>query len=1352
MNIRRTYLFISLVLIFCFLNINGQNQDILKQISTEHGLSNNRITSMIQDGLGFIWVGTKNGLNKYDGVNFKKYNQKNSGISSNDISSLLIDKKGRIWIGTIGGGVNIYNPSKDKFQVYKNSNVNQDIISSNDIHAIIEDNHGNIWLGSEMGIDLYVEKSKDFKTFRHQAENKGSLNFISVWTIIETVDRNLFLGTYGDGLYTFDIISEKFTPIVPSFEKEDNLSLEFINTLLYGKEDELLIGTNGSGLLSLDLKTNNLTGFFSSNNKVDAPIIRTLYKDRNQNIWIGTDGDGIIRLSKDNISNLSIKQYVYDNRLRTSLSNNTVNNIFEDNQSNIWIGTAWKGLNVIKKRVNNSSFYFSDGMGYNASPVLSVFKEESILWMGTDGNGLNKYDLETKEVTNYHTSIKAPLGGDYIQLVKKKSNGQYWIGTFANGLILFDSQKGKIKQFKRDNLNETSLPYNDVRDIIELPTGDLWVGTWGGGLSFLDFKTEVFKNFRFSKNNKNSLSNDNVISLLLDKEGGLWIGTHGGGLNRFDTKTNQFSSYKVSEQGEKSIGSNYIFDLLLDKAGILWLATKEGLNRFDTRTQVFKKFAVGNSAITNTVVSLIDDSYGNIWMGTKEGLFKYNIKTNTIEEFETDFNEFHVNSVCKDSQGVLYFGGVDGVISFNPNTIFANTVNPKVLFTDLKLFDKSVPVGDHEILKRNISIADEVTINYNQSVITFEFSALEYPFSDANYLVKMEGFEDNWRAIGNQQTATYTNLSSGDYVFKVKTQKKNNSLDEVGFSELKIKVLPPFWKTWWAYLTYLVLFIILLWVIKHYTLAWIEVKNNLRLEKLQREQEDKLHELKQRFFTNISHEIRTPLTLIIGTINSLMRSNVDAKEQKQLTNLRRSTGRLMNLVSELLNIRKLETGNINLHVSENDMVFFIHEIFLAFSQHAIANNIDYKFDKPENKIYVWFDKIQLEKTIYNLLTNAFKFTSSGDKILLSVFEDRGAVKIVVNDTGQGIPKDKLPQIFERFYQNEDAISENLGFGIGLSIAKDIVELHSGQIKVESVLEKGSRFIITLPLGKAHFNQEQIASEINEEDIISNYSKTTANNFGVNEFEKSLVLIVEDNPHLLDYLAGLMSQNFQVIVAENGKIGLELAKEKSPDIIVSDVMMPVMDGITLCSEVKTNILTSHIPVILLTARTMVENIMEGFEMGADDYLVKPFNEDVLKVRIKNLLASRKHLREKYINEILLSPKEMAFTSPDQEFLTKLNGIIEAQIDNSEFSIEELAAEMAMSHSNLYKKIKALTAMTTVAFVRDFRLKRAAQLLKQGNMSVIDVCFKVGYTDRRHFSQEFKKKFSITPSAYAKENLI
>lgn len=1342
-----------IVSLFFFNTVVSQNDDRFVHLSVKEGLSNGRVVSIVQDSLGFVWIGTKNGLNRYDGSSFKKYNQKNSGLSSNDVSSLLVDNKGLLWIGTTEGGVNVYDPKKDRFEVFQNTGEENKRLSSNEVHTIKSDQKGNIWIGTKLGIDLFNRDRNRFETYQYYLENGSALNFLNVWSIAEDFRGNLILGTYENGIYQFDTKTRRFEKyqVGSNFNEKDH-TLKFINDLFYLSERDLLVGTNGDGLFRLNIDTGVLSHFFENYPEFDAPMIRKIYRDTNQNIWVGTDGDGIVKIEQKKYFKWDITQYLHDNRLRFSLANNTVNAIFEDNQSNIWIGTAWGGINIFEKKANNNSFYFSDGIGYNPSPILSVLKEGEELWTGTNGNGLNNYNTKTKQNTRFHDKSKMTFDGDFVQLIKKRTNNTYWIGTFANGLFLFDPVKGIRKRYNRGD-NSNALSCNDVRDVIEVTPGKLWVGTWGGGLSFLDLDKETFKNYRHSENMPNTLSSNDVVSMSYDEKGLLWMGTYGGGLNRFDLKSRTFQSFKTFHGAKNELEGNFIFDLFDDKRGTLWLGTKSGLKRFDKKTEVFEHFTVGNNTNSNTVVSLIGDEFGNIWMGTKAGVFKYNRQSKKIQRIESEINEFHIGAVCTSPEGELFFGGAEGVISFSSKRTVHQKTLPKLLFTELKLFDKLVNVGDGSILKSNISLVDEITLNHKQDVISFGFSVLKYPFSATEYKIKMEGFEDHWREIGSEGTATYTNLSPGKYIFKVQSDGVGPLSQSESYAELRVEVLPPFWMTWWAYLIDTIIFLVIIWFVRHYTLAWMAVKNNLRLEKLQREQEDKIHKLKQRFFTNISHEIRTPLTLITGTINSLMKSNVSSREQKQFSNLRRSTGRLMNLVSELLNIRKLETGNTQLHVSKNDIVLFIHEIFLAFSQHAIGNNITYKFNKPNNPLHVWFDKIQLEKTIYNLLTNAFKFTSSGDGITVSVLPGNENVNILVEDTGKGIPYGKLSRIFDRFYQNEDTIVDSTGFGIGLSIAKDIVELHSGSIQVKSELEKGSCFTITLPLGKEHFKSEQIASDkINDENSISNYRSDSHRDFDTEGFYDAKILIVEDNIHLLNYLKELLSQNFETITAENGKVGYELATKELPDVVVSDVMMPVMDGIRLCSKLKSSILTSHIPVILLTARAMVENIMEGFETGADDYLVKPFNENVLMIRIKNLLISRKQLREKYTHDLLLSPREMSFISPDQEFLMKLNDLIERNISNLDFNIEKLAIEMAMSHSNLYKKIKALTGMTTVGFVRDFKLKRAAQLLKQNKIAIIDVCFRVGYTDRRHFSQEFKKKFKMTPSAYAKENLV
>lgn len=1086
--------------------------------------------------------------------------------------------------------------------------------------------------------------------------------------------------------------------------------------------------------------------------------ITSIVQDSIGFIWIGTDGHGVLKISSaQNDGELIIDQYINDSGFQASLTNNTVNTIFEDHQENVWIGTAWKGLNILTKGSSYVNFIYSDVYGHNASPVLSVFKEEDEIWMGTDGLGLSVYNINNESIKFFNKKNNNSIGGEYIQKISPAKNGQYWIGTFANGLILYDYEKGIINQYKRDSNNKFSLPYNDVRDIIELPTKDLWVGTWGGGLSYFDSKEKVFRNYRYN-NIFNSISSNNVLSLLLDKNK-LWIATFGGGLNYFDIKTKQFTHFLV-DNNPKSISSNYIFSLLADKHNsCLWLGTKDGLNRFNLKTKEFEKIEIGNTVNSNLIVALIHDNEGNVWMSTKGGIFMYDPKTEQIEALPEIYQEFHINSVFKDTEGILYFGGIDGVISFDPSTKRAYSNNPPVLFTDFKLFNKDATIGSGKEINNHISYEENILLNYNQNVFSFRFSALQYPNSNKTlFAIKMEGFEDQWREVGTQNTSTFTNLSPGDYVFKVKSQMRNGIWNDDNIAKINIKILPPFWNTWWAYLGYLIISLLFLFIFQRYSIKWSKMKDKLKLEILHREQEDKLHKLKQRFFTDISHDIRTPLTLILGSLNSLLKDNIEFSRQKPLLSIKKNTNRLLNLVNELLNFRKLETGGIKLKVSECNIVPFVNEIYLTFSQQAIIKKIDYQFESTVDKVPIWIDKIQMEKAIFNVLSNAFKFSQGGDIININVSDQPEYIKIVVSDTGLGIPKSKLKSIFERFYQNENSNPKQKGFGIGLSIAKDIIELHSGTIEAQSELNQGSEFIIILPKGNTHFDISDVITIDNDEDHIKNYGFNNKENIATvqiplkGEFSESVILVIEDNPHIRKYVSELLSKSYTVIQASNGKEGLNKTIEYVPDLVISDIMMPIMDGMSFCYQLKTDMRISHIPVLILTAKTLIADKIEGYETGADDYLTKPFNEDILQVRVRNLLKSRSILRENFLREGITRPKDIELNSPDEEFLTKLVNIIEINIEESEFKIDQLSRDIGMSHSNVYKKTKALTGMTILGFVKDFRLKRASHLLEQNKISILDVCFKIGYTDRRHFSQEFKKKFGMSPSQYARDNAI
>ncbi|WP_420321283.1 hybrid sensor histidine kinase/response regulator transcription factor [Flagellimonas sp.] len=1340
------YSFKSILVLFFLVLVRatffGQHDHRFISLATDDGLSNGNVTAIVQDSIGFVWIGTKNGLNRYDGKHFKIYTQQNSSLSSNDISDLLIDQSGRMWVGTIGGGISRYDLALDSFVRYTpEEDINRQGLKSSIVHYLFQDSKERVWASTDGGLSLFEEESQSFTTFIN-SNVKGEMlsEANNILSFYEDPKGRFWVGTNGAGLYHFDPGTKRF---MKYGSNNSDIFPDYILDITGFDHDKLLLGTAGNGLIGLNLEDGALFDIFKEN-KLDGPqIVRTFRKDNESNIWIGTDGDGLYQM----LPNGTIKaHYLKDNQLPSSIANNSINAIFQDNQQNLWFGTAWRGLSVWQKQSENVLRYYSDGIGYDSQPVLSIYANDERLVMGLDGSGLSFLDLAIDNPKNVDSETVIEDGASFIQCISPLKENRYWLGTFTNGLLLFDKDKGVQKQYKREGVGN-SLPFDDVRDIIKLPSGNLWIATWGGGVSYFDIQKQHFTNYKHHSDSVGTLSNDNAIALL-DDEDYLWVATHGGGLNRFDKTKKQFRSYHPTENEKTSLQSNYVFSVKKGNDNDLWLGTKNGLSRFDKKQETFINYAIGNSINSNTVVSIAIDRNGFLWTGTKNGIFRFDSKTGKSFPIPDTQSEFHINAVYLDSQGKVFFGGIDGVTSIDTKMPLAQVAEPAIVFTEFKLFNESQSVSKEGVLSRNIAISDKLTLKPNENVFTLGLANLQFPITiSEGYEVKMEGFEEEWRSIGAQSSITYTNLSPGTYTFRARQEGFENSLGK----SIHIEVLPPFWRTWWAYIAYVLAFMALLWLYRYYTLKWVEIKNSLKTEKLRREKEDEVHKLKQRFFTNISHEIRTPLTLIMGTLNGLVKTNHNAKEQKQLTAVKHSASRLMTLVNELLNIRKLETGNVDLHVTQNNLVTFVQEIFVAFSQQAIAKNIDYEFTPKMKALEVWFDKTQLEKTIYNLLTNAFKFTPEGGAIEVIVKEKNDFGIVNVKDSGPGIPSEKLAHVFERFYQNENELTHNIGFGIGLSITKDIVELHNGVITAKNRKNKGSSFEIGLPLGEGHFSDSQIVKDAIDVDHTTHYRATgTGELWDTDSSENATILVVEDNDYLRKFLVELLSKEFNLLEAANGKVGLDLAKEHLPDVVLSDIVMPEKDGVSLCYDLKTNMLTSHIPVVLLTARDMVESIMEGYDTGADDYLVKPFHEGVLKTRIRNLLHGRKQLREHYVNETLLNPKEVAFTSPDQEFLSKLQDILENKLNEPEFHIDNLASEMAMSHSSMYKKLKALTGMTLVAFIRDFRLKRAAQLLQQHKFAIADVSFKVGYTDSKHFSREFKKKFGKNPSQFAKDH--
>ncbi len=1343
--------FLSICSVFlpCF----SQSQVLFNKINQAKGLSNDRVSSIVKEKNGFVWIGTENGLNRFDGDKIKIYNKQNSALSSNDIAVLLIDHKGEIWIGTFGGGLNLYNPSNDKFVTYKNIPNDNTSIPSNELNTLFEDSKGTIWLGTKNGISFFNEKEQIFKTYKFESKNINSISHNDVRSIYEDGNKNLWIGTFGGGLNKFNPATGKFNRIKSS----STISPDYIHSICGINKNEILIGTSGKGLLTLDV---NSLSFQKKSFGIDKTIniVRCIKRAQNGSIWIGTDGVGLFKIKNINSSNPLVNNYSNDSQLESSISSNAIYAIMDDEKSNIWLGTAWNGVDVLSLN-KDYTFLPSSNKGESPISVLSIYKNKEALFMGLDGKGLTVLPEKTKIAKHYNSKNKNSIGDDYIQYINEARNGKLWIGTFVNGLVNFNYKTGSFTQFKQKIGDPKSLSFNDVRYIVEDEKNNIWIATWGGGLNYYNVITKEFIIFKEKKGDIHAISSDNVISLQKDGHS-IWLATFGGGVSLLDTKTNQFKVYKSIEGNPNSISSDYLYSILKDSKGNIWMGTAgEGINLLDTKTKKINRFDNYKNVRYQTVTAIIEDNKGLIWFSTKQGIFNYDYTTKAFKSFSNLKEDYHINSCFKDEKGMLYFGCSKGVIKFNPETIKVKNITPEVKFTSFKLFNKEVSIGEDQILKNDISFSKNITLKHDQDVITFEFAAMLFPSSaGCEYQIKMENFDKNWRSIGKEGSATYTNLSSGDYVFKVRSRELGSEWTNQ-YSSLNITILKPFWLEWWAFLMYAILGILLFYALMKYIISWENMKADLRFEKFTHEKDVELYNLKQDFFTNISHEIRTPVTLILSSINKLLKNNELSENQPQnpFGTIKKNGEYLLNLVNELLDFKKLEQQQIKLKVVKGDWVMFSKEIYLSFKEFAYQKDVKFEFECSSPNIDLWFDKNQMEKVLYNLFSNALKFTKSGGSIKLSITETDTEVQLELVDQGIGISKKHLSKIFNRFYQAHDSNSiDGAGFGLGLTISNEIIKLHHGEITVKSKKGAGSTFTIILKKGNSFFNEAEIGDSETNDELIDNYFTTKQDKVEVlvqsaesPAVKEQKLLIVEDNVDINNYIAELLSDEFTILQAYNGKEGLEMALEKLPDLIISDVMMPIMDGIELTHNLKSNIITSHIPVILLTARASFMNKMEGFETGADDYVTKPFNESLLRARIKNILKNRSLLHEKFHSEDTEDIGEFIKNKKDQEFLENLGLFIEKNIDSDNLAANLVAQELGMSHSVLYKKLKTLTGLSLVEYMRDYRLKKAKQLLKTKQYTLSEVCYQVGYSDRKYFSKLFKERFGNPPTFYTKE---
>jgi ligand-binding sensor domain-containing protein/DNA-binding response OmpR family regulator len=1334
-------------LLFVFIpSAYAQNENIqFEHITVERGLSQSSVLSIAQDSAGFLWFGTKDGLSRFDGRQFQVYKHDpvdHSSLSSSlNINALLTDSKGNLWIGT-QNGLNKYLPESNTFTRFQYHPKQKNTISNNAIRCIYEDRQNNIWIGTDSGLNKLVN-GEYFERFMSRPANGIAHN--TVKAIYQDSNHTLWVGTQ-NGLTSivFKNSTYRFKTYTHNPKDDKSIGANDINSLTEDFNHNLWIGTHFKGLNLFDRQNGTFKHFTAqpgNKNSLSSNVTRKVRVLKDGKIWIAT-------LNGVNIYdpvNHKFQVLQHDPEDPTTLNQNSTYDILQDNAGSVWVGTYYGGVNVYHANVIPFKIYkhysYKNSLSSN---IISAIVEDSKsnLWIGTEAEGLNYYDRATGKFTHFRSnSGKAnALSSNLIKAISIDKTGGVWIAAYESGLDYYSPKTGRFKNYKLKPSNNNSLNANRVTSLLNDEQGRFWVGSKNGLYQYHKEKDD-FESLLGSKD-VNHLSAKAINFIFEDINGTIWVATADG---VFCLKKDARSFKKITLRNNKTALNN-INCIQQDSEGIIWLGSyNAGLIAVNTQKGIVNIYTTHQGLPANNITGIVEDNDGYLWVSTDKGLAKLEsglFKVYTRKD-GLPGNVFNYNSVLKDSKGLLFFGGYNGLVSFLPENFTENNRPPAIVFTGLKLFGKNVNINDESrLLPKSLNEIDKIIFSYDQNVFSVDFSVLNYIKSGKNkYAYKLEGFDDFYNYTDNP-TAAFSNLPYGEYTLFVKGAN-NDGIWSKDITSLKIIIKPPFWKTWWAYLFYSLIALGVFFLFTRFLLVRALLKR-----------EHDVNTMKLDFFTHVSHEIRTPLTLILGPLEKIIQETQENRNiNRQLLGVNKNVKRLSRLVNELMDFRKIESGKMKLNVTNENIVSFSNEIYLSFQQIAILRNINYQFIANESIIEAFFDKDQLEKVLYNLLSNAFKFISDHGTITLKINKQAGGIKIEVSDNGPGIPKESRDKIFTDFYQAGSPSERKGGTGIGLALSKSIAKLHHGDLFLEDKIDE-TCFSLVLKTGKSHFKKEDIKEPLNSESAhiytlqseVDHIIYANEANKSDSDLQKPLILVVDDNPEIRNFLIQSLQNNYEVIDAEDGEKAFLLASDKIPDLIISDVMMPVMDGFEFCRKIKSDERTSHIPVILLTARSGDIHELDGLKTGADSYLTKPFSMQKLQINVSNLLVLQENMRKKFGQQLTLEPLNIIIESSDEEFLQKVLALLEKNITNTDFNVNQFASEIGMSTPIFYKKIKALTGLTVNNFVKSFRLKRAAQLLEQNAGTVYEISYMVGFNDAKYFSKEFRKQFGQSPTEY------
>ncbi len=1360
-----------------------QLHGLFEQYSSQKGLSQNDVRCIFQDSFGYIWVGTHGGLNRFDGYSFKNY-IRNEGstysISSNLISSITEDTLGNLWIGTDDMGVMLLDRKTDTFIHYYNTEKNPQLLTDNHIQSIFTDKANNIWAVSLNGFNILTLAPESEADHKHKERTTiikyPTSESFQLFGVVEDPSGTIWLGT-SKGMSRYLGLDKQGNHQFINYENELIPSVRHLTT-----NDTSLILSTGSSLISMPYKSisNNELQF----HLVKRPVqVSQLISDSNGNIWY-TNRRGV-HVIYENEGALKTHDFAHDWSDPKSLSSNIATFVMEDNTGMIWVGTNGGGLNLYnpKRRSFDHHRRNSEKGSISYNKIRSIEEDhQGNIWFGTEGGGINLALNDEKKgvdfVNGFQNFEVNPNQENYAFALLDASfekRHRTFIGT--GYLSFFEAiDRDKSGRYHQSTV-QTFRPGGPVFDLFQDSKTNIWLATYGKGL--FQLKMNANGDIIGSRNytTAEGLSSNIVRSIAEDKKGNLWVGTDHG-LNKlvapdFDKKEVEIIVYTHSETDPLSLSYDYVIPIFVSKTDKIWVGTLGGgLNGIIPGTGIasdqFDRVTVNDGLPSNVIKSIEEDQDGNLWMGTNKGLSKYNPLTHQIVNYglsdglqDVEFSEMASKHL---RNGQMIFGGVNGFNTFFPDKIESDKTGVNLVFTDFTVLNQEIQTGKEfngrVLLKDNLNRLDRIDLTYDENSFSISFAALNFVSPENNkYAYKLDNFDTEWLNSGAEnRTAKYTNLPAGSYTLKVKASNADGYWNNDART-IKIVISPPAWNTYWARAIYMGLLVLGLWFFRKYTIITNTRKNQLLIEHFQKEKIEELSQLKLRFFTNVSHEFRTPLTLILGLIDRLKNSKDELQVHERITyydKIYRNSQVLLNLINQLLDFRKVEQGKMIVRVAQGNIGEYIKLLAENFNELAKRKDIEYTYI-CENPITGYYDKDVLERMVFNLLSNAFKFSEREDEITVSLeVTDEHMLKLDVEDTGAGMSKEVQEHVFERFSSSQ-AKTES-GSGIGLSYTKALVELYHGTIAFTSKENVGTKFTLLLPYTKDAFKEDTIL-ENNEEltelhkDVnwLIDTGEPASQNGDTDRLKReNSILLVEDNEDILFYLKDHFKNSYVVHTAHDGQEALDICLKEHIDLVVSDVMMPGMDGLEFCEKLKDDDRINHIPVILLTAKKSTDNKVKGYEKGADAYIGKPFEMHELETRMEALISSRKKLLSKIRKNIDLEPSEIEITSLDERFLRRVMAYIEENIGMTEFTVDMLARECGMSQLHLNKKLKVLVGQTANAFVRTIRLKRAAQLLAKDRYSVNEVMYEVGFIDAKYFRSCFKKEFGITPSDYQKQH--